>query len=109
MTVRRGTLVDAEIRQLAVAELHALDGILAQDRIHLLVRNAGGNVRFRIPNAVVLSPGQVVLVQGQGGRTAGVNGGGGSVGGRNAAGDGKSHDRSHGEGAESFQNIRLHG
>ena len=29
--------------------------------------------------------------------------------GKNAAGDGKSHDRSHGKGAESFQNVRFHG
>ena len=106
--IRRSTLVDAEIRQFAIAELHALDGILTESRVYLLVRKTGRNVRFRIPNAVVLSPGQVVFVQGQGSAAAGVDGCSCGVSGRNAAGDGKSHDCSHGKGAESFQNVRFH-
>ena len=66
MTVCRGTLIDAEIRQLTVAELHALDGVLTERCVHLLVGKSGRNVGLRVPNAIVLGPGQVVLVQGQG-------------------------------------------
>ena len=109
MAIRRGALVDAEVCQLVIGKLHALDCVLTEGSVHLFVRNASGHIGLRIPNAVVLSPGQVVLVQGQGCAAAGVDGSRGCVGGRNAAGDGKSHDRGHGKGAESFQNVRFHG
>ena len=104
-----GSLVDAEIRQLAVGKLHAFQGVLAQGRIYRLIRKAGGDIGLGVPEAVLFRPGQIIFVQGEGRAAAHVDGGCAGICRRHAAGNRKDHDRSHGKGAEPYHKISFHG
>ena len=103
------------IRNLDIAELHALDGVaavgftVAQSGFaaaqHIvdtgLIEHAGGHIGG-IPNAVLFGIGQIILVDGQGAGSGSVNGGIFQLGGGN--GNGKTQQQ--GQGQHQGENLR---
>ena len=106
------------IRNLNIAELHALDGVAvagfavaqrstraAQHIVHAgLVEHAGGHIGG-IPNAVLFGIGQVILVDGQGAGSGFVNGSILQLGGGYRKRDGKSHHDSKAHCEKSFDRF----
>ena len=73
LTVLGCALIHGQLAQPNVAELHALNGVLAEGRIHIGIIAAGGNIAADIPGPVLGSGGGVVLIKGQGYRLFGIH------------------------------------
>ena len=106
------------IRNLNIAELHALDGVAvagfaiaqsgtaaAQHIVHAgLVKHAGGHIGG-IPNAVLFGIAEIVLVDGQGAGSGFIDGGILQLGGGYRKRDGKSHHDSKAHCEKSFDRF----
>ena len=66
LSVLGRAFVHGQLAQPDVAEFHALNGVLAECRIHIGIIASGGNIAADIPGPVLGSGGGVVLIKGQG-------------------------------------------